>query len=426
MCHGEEKDVNLMHEFINPKADIVLTSPETLKWFLSMLPLEWFTRKRNPLRWPWDMLGVDESSKFKRHSSVRFKTFRPYLGLFNRRVILTGTPTPHSLADLWSQMFIVDQGKTFGPTITGFRDSYFRLTNPKFYTYELMPGAAAIIHAKTAPHVLRFDESVFALPERIIKDVRITLGERARKIYDDIERTLFAEIDGNQVAAPNQSSKYLLCRQLANGRMYDPATVQPDGDDGVDRGRKVHKVHAEKIEALDNILDELQGKPALVAYYFRHDLTAIMAHLEKRFPRMGSCPFIGAGVSVSKANQHIDDWNKGRLPVLVVHPQSLAHGLNLQAGGNDLIFYGLTDNLEDYQQLIKRLHRRGVKGQVRVHRLIATDTMDEAVIKRLNSKATNQTALLDAVKEYRAGKAGPAGASTNLMSAWALPNIQGQ
>ena len=427
MCHGEEKDVHLMHEFVNPKADIVLTSPETLKWFLSMLPLEWFTRKKNPLRWPWDVLGVDESSKFKSHKSVRFKTLRPYLGLFNRRFILTGTPTPHSLVDLWSQINIVDQGKTFGHTITGFRDTYCRMKNPKFYHYELLPGAERIIHQKVAPLVLRFDESVFQLPERIINDVRITLGERARKIYDDIEQTLFAEIDGNQIQAPGQSSKYLLCRQIANGRMYDPATTQPDGDDGVDRGRKIHKVHAEKIEALDNILDELQGKPALVAYYFRHDLTALTAHLERRFPRMGSCPFIGTGVNVTTANKHIDDWNNGRLPVLVVHPQSLAHGLNLQAGGNDLIYYSLTDNLEDYQQLIKRLHRRGVKGQVRVHRLVATDTMDEAVIKRLNSKATNQTALLDAVKEYRVSKAvGIMTAANTVTGAWALPSAFGQ
>jgi len=188
--------------------------------------------------------------------------------------------------------------------------------------------------------------------------------------------------------------------------MYDPDTTQFDGDDGQDIGRKVHKIHSDKIEALENILDELQGKPTLIAYYFRHDLMAIKSFLEKRFKGMGSCPYIGTGVSVALANKHLSDWNDGLLPVLVVHPQSLAHGLNLQAGGNDLIYYSLTDNMEDYQQLIKRLHRRGVKGQVRVHRIIATDTMDEVVVKRLESKATNQTALLDAIKAYMASKTG--------------------
>lgn len=403
MFHGENKDLNLMHEFIEPKADIVLTSPQTLKWLLAMLPLKWFTRKRNQLHWPWDTLGVDESSKFKAHGSVRFKTFKPYLGLFNRRVILTGTPTPHSLHDLWSQMYLVDQGETFGRTVTAFRNKYFQYDNPDYYTYKLLPGAEQAIHARLAPHVLRFDESVFQLPERVINDVRITLGDKARKTYDEMQRMMFTEIDRVGVSAPNQSSKYLLCRQIANGRMYDPDQVQPDGDDSTSHGRKVHRIHAEKLEALDNILDELQGKPVLIAYYFRHDLTALQAHLERRFgKRLGECPFIGSGVTVATANRHIEDWNNRRLPVLVVHPQSLAHGLNLQAGGNDLVFYGLTDNLEDYQQLIKRLHRRGVKGQVRIHRLIATKTVDEAIIKRLNSKAMGQTALLDAVKAYRA------------------------
>lgn len=399
--HGEDKDIRLVHEFIDPKADIVLVNPESLKWMLTMLPAKWFTRKRSPLRWPWDMLVIDESSKFKNHGSVRFKELKPFLPLFNRRVILTGTPTPHSLADLWAQMFIVDMGKTFGQTITGFRDSYFQIDNPKYYTYKLLPGAAGAIHRAIAPSVLRFDESVFKLPERVINDVRVTLNEKSRKIYDDMERELFAEIDGGDVSAPNASSKYLLCRQIANGRMYDPALVQPDGDDGVEHGRKIHRIHGEKLEALDNILDELQGKPALVAYYFRHDLTALTAHLEKKL-KLKRCPFIGAGATMADINKHIEDWNAGRLPVLVVHPASMAHGLNLQSGGNDLVFYGLTDNLEDYLQLMKRLHRRGVVGQVRVHRIIATKTMDEAVIAGLDSKASTQTELLNAVKQYRA------------------------
>ena len=398
--HGEDKDIRLVHEFIEPRADIVLVNPESLKWMLAMLSAKWFTRKRNTLRLPWDMLVIDESSKFKNHGSVRFKELKPFLPLFNRRVILTGTPTPHSLADLWSQMYIVDIGKTFGPTITGFRDAYFQIDNPKFYTYKLLPGAADSIHRAIAPSVLRFDESVFKLPERVINDVRITLGEKARCIYDGMERDLFAEMDGGEVTAPNTSSKYLLCRQIANGRMYDPKLTQPDGDDGIDHGRKIHQVHAEKLEALDNILDELQGKPALVAYYFRHDLTALTAHLEKRF-KFKWCPFIGAGATMKDINKHIEDWNAGRLPVLVVHPASMAHGLNLQSGGNDLVFYGLTDNLEDYQQLMKRLHRRGVKGQVRVHRLIATKTIDEAVVAGLDSKAATQMELLNAIKQYR-------------------------
>jgi SNF2 family DNA or RNA helicase len=304
--------------------------------------------------------------------------------------------------DLWAQIYLLDQGATLGKNITTFRNRYCQLKNQKHWTYELLPGIDQVIHKMISPHVIRFDETLFKLPERVINDVRIELNSKARKVYDGIEKKLFAEIDGQTIDSPKGSSRYLLCRQIANGRMYDPDDVQPDGDNGNNRGRKIHKVHSDKIEALGDILDELQGKPALIAYYFRHDLTALASYLERRYSMFGSCPYIGTGVDVKTANKHIEAWNRQALPVLVVHPASLAHGLNLQAGGNDLIFYGLTDTLEDYQQLIKRLHRRGVKGQVRVHRLIAKDTIDEAVINGLSSKATTQTALLDAVKAYRA------------------------
>ena len=367
LFHGENKDKHVIHEFIDPKADLVLTSPESLPWLLEMLPSEWFTRKNNALRWPWDVLIIDESSKFKSHKAVRNKVLKPYLNLFSTRWILTGTPAPHSLMDLWAQMYIVDQGQTLGLNITSFRNTYCQLTNPKHWTYELLPGVDKVIHEKVSPYVIRFDETLFKLPERVVNDVKISLNASARKIYDKMEKKLFAEIDGELVEAPGQSSNYLLCRQIANGRMYDPDDIQPNEDEP-DRGRKVHKIHADKIEALNDILDELQGKPALIAYYFRHDLTALKSALERRYPKIGACPFIGAGVNVTTANKHIDDWNNRRLPVLVVHPASLAHGLNLQAGGNDLIFFSLTDVLEDYQQLIKRLHRRGVQGQVRIHR----------------------------------------------------------
>lgn len=402
LFHGEGKDKNVIHEFVEPKADLVLTSPESLRWLLELLPLRWFTRQKNRLTWPWDVLIVDESSKFKNHKAVRNKSIQPYLGLFSTRWILTGTPTPHSLIDLWAQMYLIDLGNTLGKNITTFRRQYCQLKNPKHWTYELLPGADKTIHDRVSPYVIRFDETLFKLPERVVNDVKVKLHDRARKIYDSMQKQFFAELDGETVFAPKNSSKYLLCRQIANGRMYDPGGVQFDGDQRVDRGKKVYKIHSEKLEALDNILDELQGKPALVAYYFRHDLNALTSHLERRYPRIGSCPYIGAGVDVKTANKHLEQWNKGKLPVLVVHPASLAHGLNLQAGGNDLIFYSLTDVLEDYQQLIKRLHRRGVNGQVRIHRIIAKNTIDEGVIDGLNSKAQTQNALLEAVKAYRA------------------------
>jgi len=406
LFHGEGKDIHLFHEFIDPQADVVLVNPEGLKWLFKCLKAEWFTRKRNPLWWPWDVLVVDESTKFKSHQAGRFKDLKKFLGMFTRRIILTGTPTPNSLMDLWSQVYILDQGATLGTGIGRFRESYFKIDNPKFFTWKVQDWAVPVIYEKIAPLVLRFDSATFShLPDLVFNDVTVTMNPKAQKVYDDMERSLFTELDGNQVTALNGSSKYLLCRQMASGRFYDPDTTQPDTDVD-DRGRKVHTLHREKLEALDGILDELWGKPALVSYFFRHDLTALKAHLEKKF-KLDRVPFIGAGASVADINRNIELWNKGQLPVLVVHPQSMAHGLNLQAGGNDLVFYSLTDNLEDYQQLIKRIHRRGVQGQVRVHRIITEGTLDVAVVNRLNHKAQDQKALLDFLNEYKKTKTQP-------------------
>jgi SNF2 family DNA or RNA helicase len=397
IIHGENKDQKLFHEAIQPRADFTLTNPESLKWFFGMFDLKWFTSGR--MKWPWDVLVIDESSKFKNPGSVRFKVLKPFLPLFTRRIILTGTPTPASMEDLWSQMFIVDGGDSLGKTLTEFRGKYFQIDNPKYYTYKLLPGAAEAIHRAIAGKVCVFDESAFNLPPRVTNDVVVTLPTKARKIYDDFEKLLFGELDSGQViTAPNSSSKYLLCRQIANGRMYEPKEPQPL-EDAPAPGRVVHSLHSEKIEAVENLLDELNGKPVLIAYHFRHDLEALVEFLSARYK--APPPFIGAGVPMATINHHIEQWNRGGLPVLLVHPASMAHGLNLQFGGNDLIFYSLTDNLENYQQLIKRLHRRGVVGQVRIHRIIAAKTVDEAVVMGLDDKASNQAALMEAVKRYR-------------------------
>lgn len=400
ILHGEGKDQRFLQELIEPKTDITLTNPESLKWMFGMVQLKWFTSGR--MKWPWDFLIVDESSKFKNPGSVRFKLLKPFLPLFKRRVILTGTPTPLSMADLWSQIFIVDGGQALGKTITEFRNRFFQIDNPKFYTWKLLPGAAEAIHQAIAGKVCVFDESSFNLPPRVMNDIYVTLPPKARKIYDDFEKVLFSELDSGQIiTAPNSSSKYLLCRQICNGRMYEPKEPQPV-DDIPAPGRVVHSLHSEKIEAVENLLDELNGKPVLIAYHFRHDLEALAEFLTARYK--APPPIIGAGVPMAVINQHIDRWNRGGLPVLVVHPASMAHGLNLQFGGNDLIFYSLTDNLEYYQQLIKRLHRRGVTGQVRIHRIITRKTVDEAVVAGLDDKANNQAALMEAVKRYRNGQ----------------------
>lgn len=381
ILHGPDKAARLAALLFDDEIpDVTLINPEGLQWMVSELA----QRRKGP--WPWDMLIVDESSKFKSPSAVRFKLLKRHHALFRRRVILTGTPIPNGLHDLWSQVYLLDSGATLGKTITEYRSRYFVNTAPpgvRFQRWEPRPGAADEINRLIAPFILRIDESIFPdLPDLLVHDIPVTLPDDARTVYDSMERALMAEIDGGIVLADSQAGKFSLCRQMAAGCFYDPES----GD--------VRTLHTEKVEALDNLVDELQGKPLLIAYYYRHDLAA----LRKWHPGL---PAIGAETSAEEIGRLLTEWNAGRLPLLAVHPDSMAHGLNMQSGGNDLCFFTLPQSLENYQQLIKRLHRRGVRGQVRVHRIVAVRTLDEAVVATLGRKANEQKKLMDAIREYR-------------------------
>lgn len=388
IIHGDEKAQTLFQEVIEPTADICLINPEATEYLFSFFPEKWFQRKSGPpVMLPWDMMIIDESSKYKNPSSVRFKALKKYHKLFKYRVILTGTPAPNGLLDLWSQMYIVDSGVSLGKNITAYRNKYFENVNynTRLYAdYRPKAGADEQIQNAIAPKVIRFDASTFAeLPPLVFNKIFVSLPAKAESYYRQIEREMFGELDGT---VTETNSKYLLCRQIANGRHYE--TEDKD---------KIVKVHTEKTEALKDLVGELQGKPALISYYFRHDLDAIRDQFR-------GIPNIGADTPTPQINGNIRLWNAGQIPLLAVHPESMAHGLNLQSGGNDLIFYSLIDSLESWQQLIKRLHRRGVIGQVRVHVILAKGTVDEAIYSSLHNKAKVQQSLLDALREYRESK----------------------
>ena len=393
VIHGDEKAQNLFQQVVDPTADICLVNPEAIPYLLSFFPEKWYQRKSGPpTPWPWDTLIIDESSKFKNPSAVRFKNLKKYHKLFNRRYILTGTPTPNSLMDLWSQVYLLDSGATLGKNITEYRKRFFnaiQYPGQKFTLWEPKPGAADEVQKLISLFVIRFDESMFAeLPELIFNEIPITLPDKAKKYYREIEKDFFAIMDGQSTEAVTASSKYLLCRQIANGRHYDP-----------DNKSRIVKVHDTKIEVLKNTVDELQGKPVLVAYYFKHDLDAI----REAFPKI---PNIGSDSSTEQIRQNIADWNAGKLQIMAVHPGSMAHGLNLQAGGSHLFYYSLTNNLEEFLQLNKRLHRRGAKNNVVVHLPLAKGTVDQAVMMALKSKTAGQKSLLDALRDYRGQRPG--------------------
>ncbi|QEF98173.1 hypothetical protein Mal15_22210 [Stieleria maiorica] len=356
-------------------ADLYLINPEGIPW------LQTYYAKR-PL--PFGTLVVDESSKFKNWSALRTKALRKMLGGFRYRLILTGTPSPNGIADLFSQVFILDQGEALGTGVTKFRNRYFYRGGFGGYKWILNEGSQKRIEQKIDHLCLRLSaEDHLDLPEMLINDVWIDLPTKALKEYRRLEREMFLELDaGDDLVLSNAGAKYNACRQMAGGGIYD-------------EDKKATPLHSAKMDAVVDLVDELQGKPALVAYSYTHELE----RLRKVFP---SCKAIYGATKGKEADALIEQWNKGELHLLAVQPKSLSHGINMQAGpGRDIIWFGLTDNLEDYQQLNARIHRQGVDGNVRIHRILARETIDEAIAERIESKDQAQSALLDALNKYR-------------------------
>ena len=340
-------------------------------------------------RWPFDTLVVDESSKFKSPSGKRFKALAKMLDRFERRYILTGTPAPNSYMDLWSQLAIVDRGELLGKNVTAYRNRYFDQLQCYWggVDYRLRPGADIEINELIAQRVMRIDAADWLhLPELQRHNVMVALPDDVRAIYDSFEKILFAEIDGADEFATTAAHKYLVCHQVASGGLYQ-------GDE-----RTIKHLHHAKTDACADLVDELQGKPVLVAYRYRHDLERL------RVAFGHACPHIGSGETARDVERTVDAWNRKQIPVLLCHPGSMAHGLNMQAGGNDVVWYSLTDSLEEYQQLNARIWRQGVVGECRVHHILAENTVDLAILARLRSKGKTQKSLLDALKEYRSEK----------------------
>lgn len=378
-----------------PKKDIYLINPEGLKW----LHEELLNGLKAGKECPFDTLWVDESTKFKSHESARFKYVVDMLPLFKRRVIMTGTPSPKGLLDLWPQIFILDNGKALGNNFHKFQRTYFETNDWNEHAWQIKDFAADTIHELVAPLVLEMRaEDHLDMPELVFNDIYVDLPAKALKHYKEMEKKFFTELDGSEVSAEAAAQASMKCHQIANGAVYEnvPEDLDEDEIKAFMRTRKTIPVHKAKIEAIDDLISELNGKPILVAYNFKHDLEALRKLLGK------DVPYIGSGVSPKQSKAIEDDWNAGKIPVLLGHPASMAHGLNLQNAGNDVCWFSETWNLEEYEQLYRRIYRQGVKGnQVRVHHLIARGTVDEAMLLRLGERAAEQLSLRDAIKKYR-------------------------
>lgn len=402
ILHGGKKEQNFADD-----ADVYLINNEGLPWLHSKL-------KSIPQRRRFDqstMLVVDESTAFKNTKSQRFRRLKPLLKLFYKRVIMTGSPAPNGLVQLYGQIYILDMGASLGETKSSFLVEYFYPSGYMGYQWLLQEGARERIYNALKNVVIRFGKDELDLPPLIHNPVTVELPSRARKIYKDLETDFIAEVENGIVTAANAGVATGKLRQVASGYLwvetspsqepYEPHTSPPKphsrrGTDGVDKKsliRVAETVHEAKLEALLGLVAELQGSPCLVAYQYNHELAA----LKEALP---DTPHIGGGVSTKEGIRIEDEWNKGNLPVLLGQIDSIAHGLNLQESGTDLVIFTMTWDLEIYEQVIQRLWRQGQKNAVTVHHLIAEDTIDEIMLDIIDLKDLEQSMLLEAL-EYK-------------------------
>lgn len=352
------------------KADIYVINRENVEWLVQYIGA----------MWPFDMVVVDELSSFKSAKSRRFKALRVIRPKIKRLVGLTGTPAPNGLIDLWSQMYLLDQGERLGKTIGAYRAAFFKpgkQVGHIVYNYRLLPEAEQQIFSRIEDICVSMKaEDYLELPERIDNVVKVKLEEKTLKAYYEFEKKeILALANGDEISTPNAAALTNKLLQFANGAIYDEMKV-------------AHKIHDDKLDQLDELIEAANGKPVLVFYTYKHDLDRI----KERF-RDKVVTFEDGGTS--KVMQR---WNNKEIEILCGHPASCSHGLNLQAGGHIMIWFGLPWSLELYQQAVARLDRQGQVETVTNHILLSEGTMDEDVWKALSNKSVGQDVLMEAVK----------------------------
>ncbi len=371
---------------LRKRADVYTMNYDNLPWLI----------EEHAHLWPYRTVVADESTRLKnfrlRQGGRRARALGSVAHKSTDRFIeLTGTPAPNGLLDLWGQAWFLDKGERLGRSFDAYRSRYFRPTrtgdDPYAVTWQPLPYARAQIEDKLRDVCLSLDpRDWFDLHEPIVNTIRVTLPSRARDLYESMEDELFIELDcGAQVEAFSAASKTIKCLQLANGAVYTDETR-----------KRWSEVHDEKLQALEEVIEEAAGAPVLVAYQFRSD----RARLLKAFPQ---------GRLLDNDPQTVDDWNAGKIPVLFAHPQSAAHGLNLQDGGNILAVFGHWWDLEQYQQIVERIGptrqaQAGYDRPIFIHHIVAADTIDEIVLQSRESKRSLQALLLEAMKRKQRRK----------------------
>lgn len=335
--------------------------------------VDWLVHKSG-IPFHFDMVVIDELSSFKSYGAKRFKSLLKVRPSVKRIVGLTGTPSSNGLMDLWAEFRILDLGQRLGRYISHYRNTYFKPDKRNaqiIFSYKPLPGAEDKIYKQISDITISMKSiDYLKMPECIVNEVSVYLNEKEWNIYSKFKDDMVTKLGDEEIDAVNAAVLSGKLLQMANGAVYDSEN-------------KAHVIHDKKLDALEDLIEGANGKPVLVAYWYKHDLERI----KDRFP-----------VRQIQSSKDIEDWNDGKIPIAVIHPASAGHGLNLQSGGSTLIWFGLTWSLELYQQTNARLYRQGQKNTVIVHHIITKNTIDEDVLLALTKKEKTQDALIDAVK----------------------------
>lgn len=350
---------------LSTPADIYIINRESIQWLV----------EESGLPFDFDMAVIDELSSFKNHQSKRFRAFMKVRPKLKRIVGLTGTPAGNGLMDLFAEFKLLDMGERLGRLIGQYRNTYFqpdKCNGMVIYSYKPLPDAEQRIYDKISDITISMKAADhLIMPELVSTEYMVQLSENEKEKYDRLKKDLIFSTEDNEVTAANAASLSNKLSQMANGAVYS--------DD-----ESVIEIHDRKLDALEDIIESMNGKPLLVAYWFKHDLERIRKRFEVREIR---------------SSEDISDWNSEKIPVALIHPASAGHGLNLQSGGSTLVWFGLTWSLELYQQTNARLWRQGQTADtVVIQHIIAKGTIDEQIMKALKAKDTTQAALITAVK----------------------------
>lgn len=358
---GSEKE---RLDALRKPAHIYLINRENVDWLIT----------KSGFEWTFDMVVIDELSSFKSYQAKRFKSLLKVRPKVKRIVGLTGTPSSNGLMDLWAEFRILDMGERLGRYVTHYRQNFFvpdKRNQQMIFSYKPKDGAEKMIYSLISDITISMKSKDFLkMPECVMNEVIVTLSDKEQKLYDSLKQDMVLSLEENEIDAINAAALSNKLLQMSNGAVYN------------DDKESLH-IHDRKLDALEDLIEGANGKPVLVAYWFKHDLEKIKVRFDVR---------------EIKSAKDISDWNEGKIPVALIHPASAGHGLNLQAGGSTLIWFGLTWSLELYQQTNARLYRQGQDSTVVIYHILTKGTIDEDVMKALKAKEKIQDALIESVK----------------------------